>query len=186
MVLLPIQTVRRTQTVVKGTLFGARGGSCSCDPCDCNPCKCGDSVAPNPPLWRVSGCVIEEGSVGDTDLAHLVLLSLALPRADGVWEEILLVEKRTTPEQIAGLLALFEGELESLPAEIGLLPRSRRAVYRVPLNYRPDATRPLLCVMLVREQIIQVRASETDGQSWPRKWIYDGPMALRGGFEQHL
>ena len=58
-------------------------------------------------------------------------------------------------------------------------------IYRVPLDYRPDATRPLLHVMLVRDQIIQVRASETDGQSWPQKWIYDGPMALRGEFEQH-
>jgi hypothetical protein len=184
MVLFPTHTVRGTQAAVKGVLFGARGGSCSCDPCDCNPCKCGDSVASNPPLWRVSGCAIKEGSVGQADMTHLVLLSLAQPRADGTWEEILLVEKQATVEQVAGLLALFEEELESLPAEIGPLPRVQRAVYRVPLDYRPDAARPLLRVTLAHDSIICVRPSKQDECAFPREWSYDGPMALRGSFER--
>lgn len=186
MVLVSPQTVSGKQTAVKGMLFGARGGSCSCNPCDCNPCHCGDSVAPNPPLWRVSGCVIAEGRVGETDLSHLVLLSLAQPRADGAWEEILLVEERVTPEQIAGLLAIFEEELGSLPAEIGPLPRARRAVYRVPLDYHPDAARPLLRVTLAHASLTCVRPNEKEESALPREWSYDGPMALRGGYARLL
>ncbi len=185
MVLLPTQSAAGNQVVVKGMLFGVRGGSCSCDPCDCNPCQCGDAITPNPPLWRVSGCAIEEGWVGETDLSHLVLLSLAQPRDTGEWEEILLVENRATAEQIAGLLRVFEQELESLPAEVGPLPPTRRAVYRVPFDYRPDAARPFLRVALTQDQMTQVRASERDGESWPRAWTYEGPMALRGEIVLH-
>jgi hypothetical protein len=134
----------------------------------------------------VSGCVIEEGGVGDTNLSHRVLLSLAQPDEEGVWEEILLVEHGATPEHIAGLLALFEEDLESLPAEIGPQPRSRRAVYRAPLTYLADATRPLLCATLTRDQITQVRQSEQHGRAFPHEWIYDGPMALRGTIERHI
>jgi hypothetical protein len=165
---------------VKGQFFGARGDSCSCDPCDCNPCRCGDGLHPNLPFWRVSGCVIEAGNLGNVELADLVLLSLSQPRETGEWQEFFLVANQATDEQIAGLLAILEDQLESLPAEIEPLPRSRRAVYRVPLEYRPDATRPFLHVALTRENCICVYADETDKQSWPREWIYDGPMALRG------
>ncbi len=185
MILLTTQDVIRKHVIMRGTFFGARGGSCSCDPCDCNPCRCGDAVTPNTPLWRVSGCVIDEGMVGETNLAHLVLLSLAQPREEGEnaeWEEILLVDSSVTREQLAALLAIFEEELESLPTEIGPLPRYQRAVYRVPLAYTPDEKRPLLRVGLTPDQTVQVRASEKYGQSYPRARIYDGPMAVREHF----
>ena len=67
---------------VQGRFFGARDSTCSCDPCDCNPCSCGDARQPDLPAWRVSGCFIESGTVGEIDLSRLVLLSLAQPRAE--------------------------------------------------------------------------------------------------------
>jgi hypothetical protein len=115
-----------------------------------------------------------------------VLLSLAQPDEEGAWEEVLLVEQEATPEHIAGLLALFEEDLASLPAEIEPQPRSRRAVYRAPLIYFADVTRPLLRVTLTRDQITQVRGSEQHGRAFPREWIYDGPMALRGTIKRHI
>lgn len=186
MVLRPTSTSVHSPSVVKGVLFGARGGSCSCDPCDCNPCHCGDSTAPNPPLWRVSGCVIEEGYTGETDLSHLIVLSLAQPDEEGNWEEILLVEPEATAAQIAGLLAFFEDDLASLPAEIGPQPPARRAVYRAPLSYVHDATRPLLRATLTREQTARIRPGEQREHPFPREWVYDGPMALRGTIERHV
>lgn len=166
-------------TVVKGQFFGARGGSCSCNPCDCNPCKCGDSAFPDPPLWRVSGCAIDEGRVGEIEFASLVVLSLALPRSaarDGGWEEILLLDSRATAEQRAVLQALFENELESLPAEIEPSSCVRRAVYATDLAYWIDAHGPHLRVNVTPASLVPLR---TDEGEWPSEWSYDGPMALR-------
>lgn len=182
MVMTPLSLVLRTHNVLQGRFFGARGGSCSCDPCDCNPCHCGDALPPNFPLWRVSGCVLDKGMLGETDLSQLVLLSLAQPCQEPystTWEEILLVESRATPGQIEALLAIFDDSLESMPAEINTYTRTRRAVYRVPIDYTPDERRPLLHVHVIPEQLIQVRAGQNQQTSWPREWIYQGPMALR-------
>ncbi len=133
--------------------------------------------------------MIASGKVGATDLAHLVLLSLAQPREERErveWEEILLVDSQTTQEQITALLTIFEEELASLPAEVGPLPRYQRAVYHAPLTYIHDTQRSHLHVTLTRDQLTRVRASEKYGQSWPREWSYDGPMALRGEIERQL
>jgi hypothetical protein len=185
MVLLPAHPPVRTPLLVKGVLFGARGGSCSCDPCDCNPCRCGDSVAPDLPLWRVSGIFIEAGSRGALDLSHRLLLSLALPDKEGHWEEFLCVEQNVSPEHAEGLLTLFEEYLTSLPAELEPQLRSRRAVYRAPLAYMPDATRPLLRARVTREQITQIRPGALQAQAFPCEWVYDGPMAVRGTIARH-
>lgn len=168
-------------TVVKGSFFGARGGSCSCNPCNCNPCHCGDAAFPNPPLWRVSGCAIEEGQAGTIDLAHLVVLALSLPRGeeDGSWEEVLLLDRRATPEQQAVLLALFDDELDSLPAELGPQPRVRRAAYSTDLVYQAHATRPHLHIDLMPATLTLVRAGEKNERAWSPVWSYDGPMALQ-------
>lgn len=184
MVLLPTHTPVHAPSIIKGTLFGARGDSCSCNPCDCNPCRCGNSLVPQLPFWRASGCLIEEGHLGEATLSHLVILSLAQPDEAGIWNETLLVEYSATPDQIAGLLALFEDELESLPAELGPQPRGLRAVYRVPLTYVPDASRPFLQVTFTREHATLVRNSEKQGHFSPREWVYDGPMAVRGTMER--
>jgi len=180
MALLPAHPAVRTPLLVKGVLFGARGGSCSCDPCDCNPCRCGDSAAPDLPLWRVSGICIEAGQMGDLDLAHRLVLSLALPDEEGHWEEFLLVEQEVSPEHAEGLLALFEEDLASLPAELEPRLRSRRAVYRAPLTYVPDVTRPLLRARVTREQVTLLRPGALPALAFPYEWVYDGPMALRG------
>ena len=185
MMLLPTQHVVQKRVSVKGKFFGARGSSCSCDPCDCNPCRCGDVVIPQPPSWRVSGVVIDAGNFDGTDLSHLVLLSLSLPRQEGEWEELFLVDQHASPEQIACLLAIFEEELESLPAEVEPFLRFRRAVYSTPIEYLPDEERPFLRVNTVRDRMTLVRASEQSEHVWPGVWVYDGPMALRGGFERH-
>ena len=180
MVLSTTSTAALRSIVAKGQYFGARGGSCSCDPCDCNPCHCGDGAFPNPPLWRVSGCVIEAGQADEIELASLVVLSLALPRtgaSDGSWEEFLLLDNRATAEQQAALLVLFEDELESLPAEIGPQPHLRRAVYSAPLDYQGDAYRPHLRANIALASLTRVRAGE--GEEWSFEWSYDGPMALR-------
>lgn len=191
MVMTSPYTSLRTHThgMVKGSLFGARGGSCSCDPCDCNPCHCGDALPPNLPLWRVSGCFIREGHVGETDLAHLILLSVALPgeeNAASIWEEILLVDQRATPAQIDALLDLFDDSLESMPAEIETRPQTRRAVYRVSIVYIPDDQRPLLRVSATDEQMVLLRAAEDEPIARSHHWIYDGPMAPRGDLDLHF
>jgi hypothetical protein len=182
MVMTPQHPAFRTNVAVQGRFFGARGGSCSCDPCDCNPCHCGDALPPNLPLWRVSGCALSEGIVGEIDLSHLVLLSLAQPREDATWEEILLVDHRATSEQIEALLTLFDETLESMPAEVGSYARTQRAVYRVPIDYTPDEQRPLLRVNVSCQQLLLVRAGENQQSAWPCEWTYDGPMALREPF----
>lgn len=186
--MIPLLTsgLTRLHLTLKGVRFGARGGSCTCDPCDCNPCTCADSRNPDPPLWRVSGCFLEAGFHGEIDLSQLVLLSLAQPDAHGQWAEVLYVDQRATDEQIATLLALFEEEeeMESLPAEIGLPPRTPRAIYRAPLTYHHDPVRPLLHATLTREQLTLVRAGEQPEHNFPPAWTYAGPMALRGAIER--
>lgn len=186
MVLLPTYPVVRTPLLVKGVHFGARGGSCSCDPCDCNPCRCGDSAAPNLPLWRVSGIFIEDGQMGDLDLTHRLLLRLALPDTAGRWEEFLLVEQEVSPEHAERLLMLFADDLASLPAELEPQVPARRAVYRAPLAYVPDATRPLLHARVTREQVTQMRPGALPALDFPYQWVYDGPMALRGTIARHV
>lgn len=184
MVLSAASTTFSRSIVARGRLFGARGGSCSCNPCDCNPCRCGDAAFPNPPLWRLSGCAFEQGKAGEIDLAHLVVLSLALPRGDasGSWEEILLLDRRTTPEQQAILMALFEDELDSLPAELGPQPHARRAVYSTNLIYQADATRPHLSVDLTPATLTLVQAGVKREPGRETVWSYDGPVAWRDEF----
>jgi hypothetical protein len=182
MVLLSTQHTLLQKVQIKGQFFGARGGSCACNPCDCNPCGCGDSLAPNPPLWRVSGVLVTQGHLGTTDLAGVVLLSLALPRRDaieGQWEEILLVDSLASSEQLEKALSLFEPTLQSLPAEVGERSPYQRAVYRTPIDFQLDSPQPFLDVSLQLERMILVRSSEKYGDSWPGEWFYHGPMALR-------
>lgn len=189
MVMTPSSLVLRTSAVLQGRFFGARGGSCSCDPCDCNPCHCGDALPPNFPLWRVSGCVLHQSALGDIDLSQLVLLSLAQPCREPFsanWEEILLVAHSATPRQIEALLTIFDDGLESMPAEIETYTRTSRAVYRAPIDYTPDERRPLLRVQVIPEQLVQVRAGQNQQSSRPREWIYNGPMALREPLSLHI
>jgi hypothetical protein len=74
--------------------------------------------------------------------------------------------------------------MESLPAEIGLPPRTPRAIYRAPLTYHHDPVRPLLHATLTREQLTLVRAGEQPEHNFPPAWTYAGPMALRGAIER--
>ncbi len=177
-----VETFPRLKIV--GETFGARGcaSSCSCDPCDCNPCGCGDEhhEGPNYPAWRVSGYSIVTGEIEGLDISNLVLLSLAQPVREGEnehWQEVLLVESRATQEQIMALLAQFEGQLESMPAEVGTYARTLRPVYQVPLVYHHQNNELSLHVQFTPEVAMLVR--QNMNSSPIRSWSYDGPMALR-------
>lgn len=188
MEMISLHSARHGSVAVQGRFFGARSGSCSCDPCDCNPCKCADAVAPNLTLWRVSGCALHKGHVGETDLAQLVLFSLAQASGaavDAPWSETLLIDQRATPAQVEALLTLFDEGLDSWPAEIERPAPARRAVYLVPINYTPAEQRPHLQVAVTSQQLTLVRAGEDPSSASPHEWIYDGPMALREPFHLH-
>ena len=172
------------QLKIGGETFGARGcaSSCSCDPCDCDPCGCGDSHhdSPNYPAWRVSGYYITTGEIQSLDVSGLTLLSLAQPAVEGdngYWQEVLLVDSGATHEQIIVLLSQLEGQLESMPAEVGAYSHTLRAVYQVPLAYRHQNNGLSLHIQFNPEAAILIRQG-ADG-SPVRGWSYDGPMALR-------
>ncbi len=173
----------RQRAAVKGLVFGARKDSCSCDPCDCNPCTCGDGLLPNYPSWRVSGYYVKSGTFQEQQLSEQLLLSLAQPEREGSlegWQEVLLVGSETSLEQIHALLALFESELDSMPAEIGVQPKVSRAVYRASLHYQTTEQGPQLRVTFSPEAANLVREGSIRQEARP--WSYDGPMALRGNF----
>ncbi len=169
---------------IVGETFGARGcaSSCSCDPCDCNPCGCGDEQheGPNYPAWRVNGYYIAIGEIKDLDVSNLTLLSLAQPVKEGDnqrWQEVLLVESRATREQVVALLAQFEGQLESMPAEVGTYAHTLRPVYQTPLAYVHRKDGLSLQVRFTPETATLIRKGAASSPI--RDWSYDGPMALR-------
>ena len=171
----------RQRSAVKGKVFGARKDSCSCDPCDCDPCDCGDGLMPNYPSWRVSGYFVKDGTFHEQHLSEQILLGLAQPEQEGSqggWQEVILVGSETSLEQIHALLALFESDLNSMPAEIGAQPKVTRAVYRAALEYQMTEKGPYLRAAFSPERANLVR--EGSGEQKARAWIYDGPMALRG------
>lgn len=175
------------RTVVKGQIFGARKDSCSCNPCDCNPCTCGDGLMPNYPSWRVSGYVIQSGTLHEQRLSGQVILALAQPEREDTqegWHEVLLVGDDASPEQIQTLLALFEADLESMPAEIEAPPQVKRPVYQASLQYQVTEEGPHLCATFSPEQANLVREGTSPCKA--RAWTYDGPMALRGSFHRAL
>lgn len=177
----------RQRTIVKGQVFGARKDSCSCNPCDCNPCNCGDGLIPNYPDWRVSGYAIHSGTFHEQDLSGLVILALAQPEQEHAqegWHEVLLVGQEASPEQIQALLALFEAELEGMPAEIEASPQVNRPVYRASLEYQVTESSPQLCAIFSPEQATLMR--EGTSQQKARAWTYEGPMALRGPLRKVL
>jgi hypothetical protein len=186
---------------IKGDFFGARGGSCSCDPCDCNPCTCGDSVhgenEPSYPLWRVSGYLVRTGLIHSVDVSDHLILSLTQPVHEGkadAWQEVILVDDAATNEQITALLEVFEDRLDSVPAEVralaqgtGLTP-TKRVVYRTSMNYIPGEKNPTLHVDFTPDQKPWREAQGLQGTNdlndQPvRAWHYHGPTALRETFD---
>ena len=177
-----VETFPRLNIV--GETFGARGcsSSCSCDPCDCNPCGCGDEhhAGPNYPAWRVSGYYIETGEMKGLDVSHLALLGLAQPVKEGDnehWQEVLLVDNRATGEQVMALLTQFEGQLESMPAEVGTYTPALRSVYQLPIAYSHQKDELSLRVQFIPEAATFIRQGADSSPI--RSWSYDGPMALR-------
>jgi len=172
----------RQRSAIKGHIFGVRKDSCSCDPCDCNPCKCGDSLLPNYPEWRISGYFVQEGISHEQPLSKHMLLGLAQPEQEDSqnWQEVLLVGNDTSLEQIHALLALFESDLESMPAEIEARPEVKRAVYRASIDYHMTEQGPHLRATFSPEPANLVR--EGSAQQAIRAWTYDGLTRLRGTF----
>ncbi len=173
----------RQRSAIKGHIFGVRKDSCSCDPCDCNPCTCGDSLVPNYPEWRISGYFVHDGISHEQHLSKHILLGLAQPEQEGSqenWQEVLLVGSETSLGQIHALLALFEADLESMPAEVGARPKSKRAVYRASINYHMTEQGPHLRVAFSPEPANLIR--EGSALQAVRAWTYDGPTRLRGTF----
>jgi hypothetical protein len=122
------------------------------------------------PDWRVSGFAVSMGHMQAIDLSGLVILSLSLPlnEARDRWQEMIVVEEQATTEQVAALLAIFESQLSSIPAEVGEQFITERAVY----------TAPITCSK-VGEQITLDVSLHTDDQ----EWSYHGPMAMRSPFD---
>ncbi len=179
----------KLQYKVKGETFGARGSSCSCDPCDCNPCNCGSDDSLNPtnyPFWRVSGYYFRAGEIGGVSIAQRLLLSLSQPMRAGItddWQEVILVDSDATQEQVAALLAGFEEQLDSIPAEVGLLPNRQRAVYQIPMEYCAQGEYPHLHVSFVHDTMLLLRQDPAHLSDYPPEWTYDGAMALRTTFD---
>jgi hypothetical protein len=114
------------------------------------------------------------------------MLSLALPLQEGnleFWQEILLLDERATPQQRDKLLEVFEPRLESIPAEVVAPPKSPRAVYLVPMEYRPGEEVSTLRVTFTRDRAVLYRAGADSTAPVPKEWSYDGLVALRGYFE---
>ncbi len=174
---------------VKGETFGARGSSCSCDPCDCNPCNCGSEDSLNPtnyPFWRVSGYYFRAGEIRGVDIAQRLLLSLSQPLRAGItddWQEVILVDSSATQQQVAALLAGFEEQLASMPAEVRSLPNRQRAVYLVPMQYRAQGEYPRLHVSFAHDTMLLLRQDPERLSDYLPEWTYDGPMALRTTFD---
>lgn len=142
--------------------------------------------APNYPLWRVSGYLVRSGEIHDVDVTAHLILSLTQPVQEGqtdAWQEVILVDDRATDKQVAALLDLFEERLESVPAEVTSLPSTKRAVYRVSMNYTPGETNPTLHVDFTPDPQRLIRGSSDLDQEPIRAWHYDGLMALRETFD---
>ncbi len=114
------------------------------------------------------------------DVSGLTLLSLAQPTTEGQnehWQEVLLVDGKATREQIMALLMQFEGQLESMPAEVGTYPHTQRAVYQVPLEYTNEKNELSLHVQFTPVATACVRQGADHVTL--HNWSYDGRMALR-------
>lgn len=183
-------TVIQQNYLLKGTVFGARGGSCSCNPCDCNPCRCADGVnggiGPNYPFWRVSGYYIEAGTIQDLDVSKLTIMSLTQPvyaDSNELWQEVILIDSRATMEQSTALLSIFERHLDSVPAEVAPLPPTQRAIYKAQLQYQPAKEgNPAFHAMFTPDHTSLLRADGNPEAYQARSWSYDGPMAQRNTF----
>jgi len=185
-----MKTDLQHRVTLQAEIFGARGCTvpgCSCNPCDCNPCTCGESLLPSYPEWRVSGYAMTTGCVDHLDLSGHILLSLARPTQEGVydhWQEVLLVDDQATPAHIAALVETCEGELESLPAEVEHSSRMERAIYKASIAYDAGAKERWLRVTFTPEQTALIRAASVSSSASLRPWSYNGPMALRGHFQR--
>ena len=114
-----------------------------------------------------------------------MLLALARPEQEGShdgWQEVILVEHEVSLEQIHALLTLFESDLDSMPAEVDVKSKVKRAVYRAAMEYQLTEKGPHLCVAFQPEPTNLVR--EGSIQQEIRAWTYDGPMALRFQYPQ--
>lgn len=124
---------------------------------------------------------MKSGTFNKQQLSGHILLSLAQPEREGSpdgWQEVILVESEISLEQIDALLAQFESDLDSMPAEIGVQPDVKRAVYRAPMKYQMTEKGPHLRVAFHPEAANLVREGSVQREA--RAWTYDGPMALRG------
>lgn len=177
--------LNQKQYDLKGSMFGARGCSCSCDPCDCDPCDCGDASSPT---WRVSGFYVTTGVIHGVDVSQLLVLSLAQPSNEGIqseWHEVILVDSKATAEQNTALVQVFEKRFDSIPAEVGFPRKKRRTIYSVPMSYNSDGEK-LTISITVSPQTVSQLGGDADGDSTLlRAWAYTGPLVLRERFELH-
>jgi hypothetical protein len=114
------------------------------------------------------------------DVSHLLLVSLAQPLQEGSreqWQEVILVDSRTTTEQLQMLLGLFEKDLHSLPAEVKPLAQAQKAVYLAPMAYEMGEEGPRLQVTFSPHHATLLRQGSPNVS--PSEWNYDGFMALR-------
>lgn len=173
-------TIKTLTYQLKGTIFAAQSCSCSCDPCTCGDrCTCEGAEAYLGPRWRFVGDQIETGAIADVDVSQCLLISLAQTRneRDTNWQEVILIDEGTTPEQIHVLLGLFEQRQGSEVAHPERVPSTQRAVYLVPMSIYKVQERDTLSITFTRDRSRLVRG-DARAIALP-EWTYNGHIAAQ-------
>lgn len=171
---------------LKGAVFAAQACSCACDPCTCGDhCTCEGADAYIGPRWRFIGDYLEAGSVQGVDLSHHLLLNFAQTSTETTndWQEAILIDDATSPQQVDALLQLFQGSQGSEVAHPDHVSVSQRAVYLVPMKYSVVNGRETLSVTCMHDRIRQVRGSGQPGEAFLKEWTYNGHVAVQKQLE---
>ena len=171
---------------LKGTLFAAQACSCACDPCACGDrCTCEGADAYIGPRWRFLGDVIASGTVQGVDLSHHILLNFAQTSTETAndWQEAILIDDGTSPQQVDAFLQLFQESQGSEVAHPDHVPVSQRAVYLVPMKYSVVNGRETLSVTCAHDRIRRVRGHDQSDEAFLKEWTYNGHVAVQKQFE---
>ena len=175
---------------LKGAVFVAQAcscahdssspGACSGDPCTCgDPCPCDGADLYLGPRWRFVGDEIEAGTIEGVDVGQCIFLNLAQTSDEQAhdWREVILIDDRSTPDQVRVLLDLFAARQGSDVAHPQGRPTQARAIYLVPMRYRVIQGRPTLCVTFSsqRSRLVQGPTSAPI-----QAWTFNGRVAVRG------
>jgi hypothetical protein len=151
------------------------------DACDRRPRDPGLSAVPQPPSHSVTAWIVERGVVASVDVSGLVLVSVWERFPGGPVRRLVLLDERSTPEQVRAILDLVQGRLGTLGRFASPVDEDL-GVYQVPVAWELPPGRAVVRVPGHLELVVRDDSSDmaVNIPEYDLAWRVDAGDALRG------